>query len=126
MPATSQHVHGPAGSSAHDAAGLPRQGHDLPGLDPRWSRVVVAPDAEGVRRSWHVLDTGPLLEERGEVVVATLLCVHGNPNVLTADQPSSQLTQGCTGQHAHVEIERCTTSPPAPRYLFPPPLAGEV
>lgn len=55
-----------------------------------------------------------------------VLCVHGNPNVLTADQPSSQLTQGCTGQHAHVEIERCTTSPPAPRYLFPPPLAGEV
>ncbi|SOC53882.1 Acyl-CoA synthetase (AMP-forming)/AMP-acid ligase II [Ornithinimicrobium cerasi] len=79
MPATSQHVHGPAGSSAHDAAGLPRQGHDLPGLDPRWSRVVVAPDAEGVSRSWHVLDTGPLLDERGEVVVATLLCVHGNP-----------------------------------------------
>jgi biotin/methionine sulfoxide reductase len=34
------------------------------------------------------------------------LCAHGNPNVLTADRPSSRLGQGCTGQHALVEIER--------------------
>ncbi|GAA5166378.1 alpha/beta fold hydrolase [Ornithinimicrobium tianjinense] len=72
-----QHVHGPAGVSTQDAAGLPAPG--VPGLDPRWSRVVDAPDADGVRRGWHVLDTGPLLAERGEAVVATLLCVHGNP-----------------------------------------------
>jgi biotin/methionine sulfoxide reductase len=34
------------------------------------------------------------------------LCAHGNPNVLTADIPSSRLSQGCTGQHALVDIER--------------------
>ncbi len=32
-------------------------------------------------------------------------CRHGNPNVLTADRPSSTLSQGCTGQLALVEVE---------------------
>ncbi len=32
-------------------------------------------------------------------------CRHGNPNVLTADRPSSTLSQGCTGQLALAEIE---------------------
>jgi biotin/methionine sulfoxide reductase len=32
-------------------------------------------------------------------------CRHGNVNVLTPDAPSSTLSQGCTGQHALVEIE---------------------
>jgi biotin/methionine sulfoxide reductase len=34
------------------------------------------------------------------------LCVHGNPNVLTADIGTSRLAQGCTGQLAYVEVER--------------------
>ncbi|WP_270887965.1 molybdopterin-dependent oxidoreductase [Pedococcus sp. 5OH_020] len=33
-------------------------------------------------------------------------CRHGNPNVLTADLPSSALSQGTTAQHALVEVER--------------------
>jgi len=33
------------------------------------------------------------------------VCRHGNPNVLTADRPTSRLGQGCTGQHALVEVE---------------------
>jgi biotin/methionine sulfoxide reductase len=32
-------------------------------------------------------------------------CRHGNPNVLTADRPSSRLSQGCTGQLTLVEVE---------------------
>lgn len=43
----------------------------LPGLDPRWSRVV---DAAG--SSWHVLDNGPTLAAEP---VGTVLAVHGNP-----------------------------------------------
>jgi len=31
---------------------------------------------------------------------------HGNPNVLTADLPSSQLSQGTAAQHALVEVGR--------------------
>jgi acyl-coenzyme A synthetase/AMP-(fatty) acid ligase/pimeloyl-ACP methyl ester carboxylesterase len=45
----------------------------MPGVDPVWSKLVQAIDAEGVRRTWHVLDNGVTPE------VGTLLCVHGNP-----------------------------------------------
>jgi olefin beta-lactone synthetase len=45
----------------------------MPGVDPAWSRLVPAIDAEGVRRTWHVLDNGVAPE------AGTLLCVHGNP-----------------------------------------------
>ncbi|MFJ8813395.1 molybdopterin-dependent oxidoreductase [Amycolatopsis thermoflava] len=48
------------------------------------------------------------------------LCVHGNPNVLTADVPSSQLSQGCTGQHVLVEIERFAGEPPGVVVNRPP------
>ncbi|WP_343912233.1 alpha/beta fold hydrolase [Ornithinicoccus hortensis] len=50
-----------------------------PGLDPAWSRTVRSPDAEGVPRTWHVLDNLAQLQERGEQVVGTVVCVHGNP-----------------------------------------------
>jgi olefin beta-lactone synthetase len=45
----------------------------MPGVDSAWSRFVPAIDAEGVSRTWHVLDNGAAPE------VGTLLCVHGNP-----------------------------------------------
>jgi len=45
----------------------------LPDLDPSWSRYVVSPDADGVDRTWHLLDN------QVEPSVGTLLCVHGNP-----------------------------------------------
>lgn len=32
------------------------------------------------------------------------MCRAGNPNVLTADRPTSRLTQGCAGQHSLVEV----------------------
>ncbi len=51
-------------------ATLPPPG--IVGLDPAWSRLVTAVDADGVERTWHVLDT--------EVAAGgTVLCVHGNP-----------------------------------------------
>jgi acyl-coenzyme A synthetase/AMP-(fatty) acid ligase/pimeloyl-ACP methyl ester carboxylesterase len=42
-------------------------------VDPAWSRLIEAADAEGVLRTWHVLDNGVAPVE------GTLLCVHGNP-----------------------------------------------
>ncbi|MTD59569.1 molybdopterin-dependent oxidoreductase [Amycolatopsis pithecellobii] len=48
------------------------------------------------------------------------LCVHGNPNVLTADLPTSRLSQGCTGQHVLVEIERYDGTPPPVTIDRPP------
>jgi biotin/methionine sulfoxide reductase len=48
------------------------------------------------------------------------LCAHGNPNVLTADRPSSRLAQGCAGQHALVEVERWADEPPGVTVGGPP------
>ncbi|HEV7961312.1 MAG TPA: molybdopterin-dependent oxidoreductase [Actinoplanes sp.] len=47
-------------------------------------------------------------------------CVHGNPNVLTADVGTSRLSQGCTGQHARVEIALFVGDPPPVRAFEPP------
>jgi biotin/methionine sulfoxide reductase len=52
-----------------------------------------------------------------------VLCVHGNPNVLTADVPTSRLSQGCAGQQARVEVERYTGTPPPVTVTEPPSLA---
>jgi biotin/methionine sulfoxide reductase len=48
------------------------------------------------------------------------LCAHGNPNVLTPDRGTSRLAQGCTGQHALVEVERFDGEPPPVRAHVPP------
>ena len=57
------------------SATLPPPG--LPGLEARWSRLVEARDADGVARTWHVLDTHA--DRPAGDVDLTLLCVHGNP-----------------------------------------------
>jgi acyl-coenzyme A synthetase/AMP-(fatty) acid ligase/pimeloyl-ACP methyl ester carboxylesterase len=57
--------------AARTAASTPPEG--LPGLDPSWSRLVTATDADGISRTWHVLDNGV------EATEGTMLCVHGNP-----------------------------------------------
>ena len=65
------------------------------------------------------LPTGAWFDPVGE---AGSLCAHGNPNVLTADIPSSRLSQGCAGQHALVEVERWDGEPPPVTIGSPPPL----
>lgn len=47
----------------------------LPGLDPRYSHVLT----DGRGASWHYLDNGPELADRGLEPVGTVLAVHGNP-----------------------------------------------
>ena len=67
--------------SRREPARLPPPG--LPGLDPRWSRLVTVPDADGVERTFHLLDSwaaGQSAEGQSTTEpVGTLLCVHGNP-----------------------------------------------
>ena len=52
-------------------------------------------------------------------------CRHGNPNVLTADRPSSALSQGTTGQLAMVEIEPYAATPPEVSVHRPPRTAEQ-
>ena len=47
------------------------------------------------------------------------LCVHGNPNVLTQDEGTSNLAQGCTGQLTTVEVERFNGNLPPIRAFDP-------
>jgi biotin/methionine sulfoxide reductase len=49
-----------------------------------------------------------------------VMCVHGNPNVLTRDIGTSRLSQGCSGQHALVELERFEGIAPPVRAFEPP------
>ncbi|WP_313023403.1 alpha/beta fold hydrolase [Mobilicoccus sp.] len=49
----------------------------FPGLDAAWSRLVDAVDADGVERTWHLLDTHA--DRDASDVHGVLLCVHGNP-----------------------------------------------
>ncbi len=51
----------------------------FPGLDPSWSRLVTAKTGPAVTHTFHVLDTGPVLAERGITPTGTILAVHGNP-----------------------------------------------
>jgi biotin/methionine sulfoxide reductase len=69
---------------------------------------------EDVRESVVQLPTGAWFEPVDDP--AGPLCAHGNPNVLTADRPTSRLAQGCTGQHVLVQIERYEGTPPPARY----------
>ncbi|CAN5728013.1 molybdopterin guanine dinucleotide-containing S/N-oxide reductase [soil metagenome] len=50
------------------------------------------------------------------------MCVHGNPNVLTADVGTSSLAQGCTGAHVLVQVEKFTGTLPPVRAHEPPTL----
>ena len=64
---------------ATDPATRPPVG--LPGLRPRWSRLISVDDAAGVARTFHLLDSW--VDDGGVPLpgepVGTLLCVHGNP-----------------------------------------------
>ena len=62
------------------------------------------------------------LSDPAAIPAAPVLCVHGNPNAVTADVPSSRLSQGCTGQHALVEVERYPGAPPPVTVTEPPAL----
>ncbi|BBZ28041.1 biotin transporter BioY [Mycolicibacterium madagascariense] len=48
------------------------------------------------------------------------MCVHGNPNVLTADVGTSSLAQGCTGAHVLVQVEAFDGPLPPVRAHQPP------
>jgi biotin/methionine sulfoxide reductase len=52
-------------------------------------------------------------------------CRHGNPNVLTADRPSSALSQGTTGQLAMVEVDPYAGTPPEVSVHRPPRTAEQ-
>lgn len=75
---------------------------------------------DGVRRGVVQLSTGAWYDPL-DPSDPNSMCVHGNPNVLTADVGSSRLAHGCTGLHVLVEVERFDGALP-PIKAFEPPL----
>jgi biotin/methionine sulfoxide reductase len=73
---------------------------------------------DGLRRRVVRLPTGAWFDPAD--TSDGVLCVHGNPNVLTADVPSSRLSQGCAGQHALVQVEPYRGDPPPVTVHAPP------
>nr|WP_042177956.1 molybdopterin-dependent oxidoreductase [Kibdelosporangium sp. MJ126-NF4]CEL12877.1 Anaerobic dimethyl sulfoxide reductase chain A [Kibdelosporangium sp. MJ126-NF4] len=74
--------------------------------------------SEDVRRGVLQLSTGAWYDPDPQ---DPSFCRGGNPNVLTTDRPSSQLSQACTGQHALVTIE-AFTGPLPPSGVHHPPV----
>ncbi|MFC9940250.1 molybdopterin-dependent oxidoreductase [Nocardiopsis alba] len=75
---------------------------------------VVVDDA--LRPGIVQLSTGSWYDPSGTDVT----CAHGNPNVLTVDEGTSSLGQGCTGQLVRVRVEPYEGTPPEVRVFRPP------
>lgn len=74
---------------------------------------------DGLRDGVVVVATGAWFDPatRGEIGA---LDVHGNPNMVTADRPTSKLGQGCAAQTVLVEVEKYEFAPPKVRAFDPP------
>ncbi|MEU5031675.1 molybdopterin-dependent oxidoreductase [Streptomyces milbemycinicus] len=105
-----------------DAAARSIQDGDLVRIfNDRGAVLAGARISDGMRRGVLRLPTGAWFDPL-PAAGDRPLCVHGNPNTLTADVPSSRLTQGCTGQHALVQAEKYEGEPPPVTVRHPPPL----
>jgi len=76
----------------------------------------------GMRKDVVQLPTGAWFDPVDDGA-GRMMCVHGNPNVLTRDVGTSSLAQGCTGQLTVVQVERYEGTLP-PIRAYEPPQAG--
>jgi biotin/methionine sulfoxide reductase len=90
-------------------------------FNERGSCLAGAVVTEDVRAGVVQLSTGAWFDP-DDPRAETAMCVHGNPNVLTRDVGTSRLSQGCSGQHALVEVERFEGPVPRVRAFDPPPI----
>jgi biotin/methionine sulfoxide reductase len=89
-------------------------------FNDRGSCLAGAVVSEVVRPGVVQLSTGAWYDPL-DATDPNAMCVHGNPNVLTRDAGTSRLAQGCSGQHALVEIRRWEHPVPPITVYDPPP-----
>jgi biotin/methionine sulfoxide reductase len=105
-----------------DAAARGIRGGDIVRLyNERGACLAGAVLSEALHPGVVQLSTGAWYDPEDPAAEAPL-CVHGNPNVLTADIGTSRLAQGSTGQLCRIEIERFA-GPVPPIKAFDPPAA---
>jgi biotin/methionine sulfoxide reductase len=103
-----------------DAAARGIAGGDVVRLwNDRGSCLAGAVVTDAVRPGVVQLSTGAWFDP-DDPAADVAMCVHGNPNVLTRDVGTSRLAQGCSGQHALVEVERFDAPIPLVRAFEPP------
>jgi biotin/methionine sulfoxide reductase len=73
----------------------------------------------GLMRGVAMMATGAWYDPL-EPGVPGSICVHGNPNVLTADVGTSKLGQGPSAQSCLIEVEKWTAPLPPVRVHLPP------
>ena len=91
----------------------------------RGACLAGAVHSTAVRQGVAQLATGAWYDPL-QLADGTTMCVHGNPNAVTEDRPTSQLSQGCAGQQARVEIEKFVGPVPPIRAHDPPPLVART
>jgi biotin/methionine sulfoxide reductase len=96
-----------------------RSGDVVRVFNDRGSCLAGAVVSHAVRPGVVQLSTGAWYDPLDPADPGTM-CVHGNPNVLTFDRGTSRLAQGCSGQHALVQVERWTGPLPPIRAYAPP------
>jgi len=84
----------------------------------RGSCLAAARVSEGIRQGVVKLSTGAWFDPASWE--QPCFDKHGNPNVLTADEPASALSQGCAAQTCLVEVEKFNqTAPPVTAFRVP-------
>ncbi|WPB56441.1 molybdopterin-dependent oxidoreductase [Xylophilus sp. GOD-11R] len=74
-------------------------------FNDRGACLAVAVPSEAIRPGVVRLSTGAWFDPAPDASGAPLLDKHGNPNVLTADIPSSSFSQGCSAHTCLVQVE---------------------
>lgn len=80
--------------------------------------------SDQIRADVVQISTGAWLDA-GTLADGTLLCRHGNPNVLTRDKGTSSLAQGPTAHSCLVDVARFDDTPPPVRAFDPPVILHE-
>lgn len=75
-------------------------------FNDRGACLAAATLSDAQREDLVQLPTGAWYDPRVDDASGQVLCVHGNPNVLTRDTGTSRLAQGCSGQLTVVEVEK--------------------
>lgn len=88
-------------------------------FNDRGACLAVAVLSDDIRLDVVQISTGAWLDPEWQSD-GSLLCRHGNPNVLTHDKGTSRLAQGPTAHSCLIDVERYKSAPPTIRAFDPP------